>query len=385
MLAAFKLGAVPINVNYRYVEDELRYLLDDADARAVVFHAEFAPKLAAIAADLPELQTFIAVDDGCRDAGAVARSARSSTRPRSRPRAPTRDFARALRRRPLHPLHRRHDGHAEGRHVAPRRRLLRGDGWRGRRRRADRRRPRRSPSAAASRAPGACPRARSCTAPRTGWRSARCSPAARVVIPTEHHLDALALWELIAARAGELPRDRRRRVRPPAASTRSTPPPAARSTSRALRVLLSGGAILSPALKRALVERLPGVLVVDGYGASETGGQGQSVVVAGRRDPERAALPRRRPDTRCSDDDLRPVRAGRRRPPRPPRPHPARLLQGPGEDRGDVSRSSTACAGRCPATTPSSTTTARSRCSAAVRCRSTPAARRCTPKRSNRS
>ena len=73
MLAAFKLGAVPINVNYRYVEDELRYLLDDADARAVVFHAEFAPKLAAIAADLPELQTFIAVDDDfARDAGAAA-------------------------------------------------------------------------------------------------------------------------------------------------------------------------------------------------------------------------------------------------------------------------------------------------------------------------
>src|SRR5262249_33541540 len=38
MLAAFKLRAVPINVNYRYGEDELRYLLADADARAVVFH-----------------------------------------------------------------------------------------------------------------------------------------------------------------------------------------------------------------------------------------------------------------------------------------------------------------------------------------------------------
>ena len=48
MLAAFKLRAVPVNVNYRYVEDELRYLLDDADAKAVVFHREFAPKLAAI-------------------------------------------------------------------------------------------------------------------------------------------------------------------------------------------------------------------------------------------------------------------------------------------------------------------------------------------------
>ena len=66
MLAAFKLRAVPINVNYRYVEDELRYLLDDADAKAVVFHREFAPKLAAIRADLP---------------AAHARSSRSTTTP----------------------------------------------------------------------------------------------------------------------------------------------------------------------------------------------------------------------------------------------------------------------------------------------------------------
>src|SRR6516225_4968057 len=42
MLAAFKLRAVPVNVNYRYVEDELAYLLDDADAKAVVFHRELA-------------------------------------------------------------------------------------------------------------------------------------------------------------------------------------------------------------------------------------------------------------------------------------------------------------------------------------------------------
>ena len=36
MLAAFKLRAVPINVNYRYVEEELAYLLDNADAVALV-------------------------------------------------------------------------------------------------------------------------------------------------------------------------------------------------------------------------------------------------------------------------------------------------------------------------------------------------------------
>jgi len=64
MLAAFKLRAVPINVNYRYVEDELRYLLDDADVSAVVFHREFAPKLTSIRASLPDVTTYLAVDDG---------------------------------------------------------------------------------------------------------------------------------------------------------------------------------------------------------------------------------------------------------------------------------------------------------------------------------
>jgi acyl-CoA synthetase (AMP-forming)/AMP-acid ligase II len=64
MVAAYKLRAVPINVNYRYVEDELRYLLTDSDARAVVFHRRFAPKLAAIRAQVPKLDTFLAVDDG---------------------------------------------------------------------------------------------------------------------------------------------------------------------------------------------------------------------------------------------------------------------------------------------------------------------------------
>ena len=73
MLAAFKLRAVPINVNYRYVEDELRYLFTDCDARAVVFHAEFAPKLCAIRSSLPLLQTFITVGglDADDDLGAL--------------------------------------------------------------------------------------------------------------------------------------------------------------------------------------------------------------------------------------------------------------------------------------------------------------------------
>ena len=53
MLAAFKLRAVPVNVNYRYVEDELRYLFTDADLKAVVHEPEFASTLDLIRAEVP--------------------------------------------------------------------------------------------------------------------------------------------------------------------------------------------------------------------------------------------------------------------------------------------------------------------------------------------
>ena len=51
--AAQKLGAVPVNVNYRYVGAELAYLLDNSDAVALVFHDEFAPTVADALATLP--------------------------------------------------------------------------------------------------------------------------------------------------------------------------------------------------------------------------------------------------------------------------------------------------------------------------------------------
>src|SRR6266511_3728774 len=55
MLASYKLRAVPVNVNYRYVEDELVYVLANADAAAVVVEAEFAPKIEAVRDRLPLL------------------------------------------------------------------------------------------------------------------------------------------------------------------------------------------------------------------------------------------------------------------------------------------------------------------------------------------
>ncbi|MGB3413045.1 MAG: acyl-CoA synthetase [Microthrixaceae bacterium] len=63
MLASYKARVVPFNVNYRYVAEELEYLLDDAEARAIVFHSCFAPTLAAVRSRLPKLTTFIQVPD----------------------------------------------------------------------------------------------------------------------------------------------------------------------------------------------------------------------------------------------------------------------------------------------------------------------------------
>ena len=62
--AAFKAGLVPVNVNYRYGPGEVAYLLDNADAEAVFFHASFAPLLEQIRPDLPKVRAWYAVDDG---------------------------------------------------------------------------------------------------------------------------------------------------------------------------------------------------------------------------------------------------------------------------------------------------------------------------------
>ncbi len=68
MLGAFKARAVPFNVNYRYVEEELLYLFDNADARAVVYHACFAPRLAGVREKLSRVALWLQVDDGSGEA-----------------------------------------------------------------------------------------------------------------------------------------------------------------------------------------------------------------------------------------------------------------------------------------------------------------------------
>ncbi len=63
MIACFKIGAVPINVNYRYVEEELRYLYDNADLACLVFDVEFADLVRAVAPEIDTFRHLIAVGD----------------------------------------------------------------------------------------------------------------------------------------------------------------------------------------------------------------------------------------------------------------------------------------------------------------------------------
>ena len=87
MLAAFKLSAVPVNVNFRYVEGELRHLYDDADLVAVIHHRQFSPRVGRGRA-------------GGGDAAAPDRRSRTTPAPSRAGRDRLRDRARRRRRPP---------------------------------------------------------------------------------------------------------------------------------------------------------------------------------------------------------------------------------------------------------------------------------------------
>ncbi|HLN16245.1 MAG TPA: acyl-CoA synthetase [Acidimicrobiales bacterium] len=66
--AVFKLRAVWININYRYVADELRYLFSNADLKALVLQRGFAPRVAELLPELPTLRHLLVVEDGSDEA-----------------------------------------------------------------------------------------------------------------------------------------------------------------------------------------------------------------------------------------------------------------------------------------------------------------------------
>ncbi len=63
MVAVFKARAVMINVNYRYVENELQYIFDNSDMVALIHERRYSDRVAGVRPNTPLLKTVIVVDD----------------------------------------------------------------------------------------------------------------------------------------------------------------------------------------------------------------------------------------------------------------------------------------------------------------------------------
>ena len=198
LYGTFKIRGVPVNVNYRYLEDELVYLLDNSDAEVLLFHGSLGDHVAKVRDRAPLVKLWIQVDDGSpHQEFAVEYEdliARTDPMPRDR----------AQWRRPLLPLHRRHDRHAEGRHVArrgslrrPRRRRLPARGAHPARHHGRGRPDREVTRRHRARTACTCPRRRSCTAPARSRRSRHSSSAASIVTLVGRHFDPHELWSTV--------------------------------------------------------------------------------------------------------------------------------------------------------------------------------------------
>ena len=70
VFAILKLGAIPVNVNYRYQPDEMRHLFDDAQVSAVIFDASLAERVGAAQAGAQAARTMVQVGGAAEPPGA---------------------------------------------------------------------------------------------------------------------------------------------------------------------------------------------------------------------------------------------------------------------------------------------------------------------------
>jgi acyl-CoA synthetase (AMP-forming)/AMP-acid ligase II len=269
MLGAFKARVAPFNVNYRYGAAELRCLLADARAAGLVYHSTFAPAVASIRESLPGLRVLVQVPDS---SGAALlpgadwyEDALAAAAPHAPPVTPSPDdlyilYTGGTMGRPKGVLWRQADAFTE---------CFGGT---------------RTATSMDEVVAAATTQLQALIAPpfmhgAGQWVSFLTwfTGGTVFVPPHPERLEPAGVWRLVEQERitfllvvgdafvrpllDEL--DRRR------------------YDLSSLTVLLSGGAPLAPPLKHALLAHLPALMIVDGLGASETGGQLTQVSTGG--------------------------------------------------------------------------------------------------------
>ncbi|MGH9207658.1 MAG: AMP-binding protein, partial [Acidimicrobiales bacterium] len=79
--AVFKLRGVWTNINYRYVEEELEYLFENADLISLIYQRQLAPRVGAVLHGLPKLRHSIVIEDGTDDPEDAAAAAKVGSIP----------------------------------------------------------------------------------------------------------------------------------------------------------------------------------------------------------------------------------------------------------------------------------------------------------------
>ncbi|MDY6997396.1 MAG: acyl-CoA synthetase [Actinomycetota bacterium] len=67
MLGIVKAGAILVNVNFRYVEGELKYLFDNSDMVALVHERRYSGRVANVLPETPNVKTILVVEDGTEE------------------------------------------------------------------------------------------------------------------------------------------------------------------------------------------------------------------------------------------------------------------------------------------------------------------------------
>jgi fatty-acyl-CoA synthase len=288
MVGSFKARVAPVNVNYRYVAEELAYVLRDAAVRGVVYHSRFAPTLAEVLPGLDDVRLLLQVpDDSGHDLLPGARwyedalAAASPDLPGDLTSAWSPDdlyilYTGGTTGMPKGVLWRQADFlvAALGVRVA-------------------------SPAEAAAKAPNVKLRTLPCAPFMHGaahWNAISAFVAGGTVVIQREvaRLDPADIWSTCSAEAVTALQIVGDAFAGPLLDELRTHRD--RYDLGALRHLLTGGAILSPAHKAAFIELIPGLTVVDVLGSSESGRQAMVQGVASTFAPS--------PTSRVLSDDL---------------------------------------------------------------------------------